>query len=311
VTRALSAGLVGAWVVALAAGQQTAPVYRATADAVTVPVTVRDKNRPIAGLTAADFSLLDNGVEQMIAVASIASVPIDVTLVMDTSGSVGGRALDQFKLDVQAISDLLETRDRVRLITFAADAADVFNLQPAGTRLPLSGVTSGGITALYDALAGALIAVSTNERPQLVMAFSDGFDTTSFLDATRLAALAAVSNASLYVVLVNSSSTAEDSEISPSASSGRIIQRLGAYAGGPNLPALRIAAERTGGAVYDGPAGESLPTIFKKLLDEFRTGYVLTYSPTGVPRGGWHDISVRCHNSAYSVRARPGYDGRR
>jgi hypothetical protein len=34
----------------LLAGQQTVPTFRSITDAVTVPVEVRDKNRPIAGL---------------------------------------------------------------------------------------------------------------------------------------------------------------------------------------------------------------------------------------------------------------------
>ena len=51
--------------------------------------------------------------------------------------------------------------------------------------------------------------------------------------------------------------------------------------------------------------------LMPKLLADFRTGYVLTYIPTGVSRGGWHEIRVQSKNPAYTIRARDGYDGGR
>jgi VWFA-related protein len=300
------------WAAHVLSGQQTAPTFRATTDAVTVPVEVRDRNRPITGLRAEDFVLIDNGVPQSIGAVSIASVPIDVTLVLDTSGSVAGQALNQFKADVQTMSDLLSTSDRIRLLTFAATVSDVFGLRPAGGRLPLESISSGGLTALYNALAAALITVSTSDRPQLVLALSDGIDSVSFLDADHLASLAPLSSASLYVVLADSTASTEAQVIhNGPGDSALVFKTHGHYAGGPNRGALRTAAERTGGSVYDRLPGESLPAVFRKILDDFRTGYVLAYSPVGVSRTGWHDIQVHCRNSAYSVRARAGYDGGR
>jgi VWFA-related protein len=304
------AGLASA--VTLAAGQQTTPTFRAIADAVTVPVSVREKNQPVAGLTARDFELTDNGVRQEVATASIASVPIDVTLILDTSGSVEGPALAQFKRDVQTMSDLLETVDQIRLITFSDTVSDVFGLKPAGTRLPVDAITAGGLTQFYTALAAAMVAVSTNERPQLMLAFTDGHDSQSFEGADRVAALAVSSNAALDIVLADSTSTLEQGTVRANLKgTGEVYTSHGAFAGGPNRGALRTAVQRTGGTLYERPAGESLPAIFQKLLNDFRTGYVLAYSPAGVSRGGWHDIQVHCRNPAYAVRARAGYDGGR
>jgi hypothetical protein len=57
--------------------------------------------------------------------------------VLDTSGSLRGAALEQLKADIQKLSDLLQASDRIRLITFNANAVDAFGLQPGGARLPL------------------------------------------------------------------------------------------------------------------------------------------------------------------------------
>lgn len=292
----------------VAAGQQS--VFRSTVDAVSVPVSVRDKNRPVAGLKASDFDLLDNGVAQEITSTLLEALPVDVTLVLDLSGSVTGRALTQLKDDVQKMGDLLHMNDRVRLITFAGDARDAFGLQPGGARLPLDDLVSGGVTSLYGALAAALIAFPATDRPQLIFALSDGLDSGSFLDADRIVSLARLSSASLYVALVPSSDSSENSVTRLKPGGAAISWRsMGPYVGGPNRSALRDAAARTGGTVYDDPPEKSVPAIFAKVLEEFRTNYVLRYTLQGVPRGGWHTLTIKTRDSRYTVRARPGYDG--
>jgi len=297
--------------VTAASGQQAAPSFRATAEGVAVLVVVHDKAQPVTGLTEADFELTDNGVRQAVAAASLAAVPLDVTIVLDTSGSVEGPALAQFKTDVQAMNDLLAKGDRIRLICFADAVSDVFGLQAASTKLPVDAITGGGVTQLYTALASALVMTSGIDRPQLVLAFTDGRDSESYADADRVLSLTPFSAGSIYLVLSDSTSSSEMRESDLKSARGVIYSAHGAFAGGPNRSALRALVERTGGTLYERPAGEALLTIFQKLLADFRTGYLLTYIPTGVSRGGRHEIRVQSQNPAYTIRARDGYDGGR
>ena len=81
------------------------------------------------------------------------------------------------------------------------------------------------------------------------------------------------------------------------------------YDGGPNRRVLQEAVARNGGALYEKPAGTRLPALFRQVLDDFRTSYVLSYTPRGVTSKGWHEVAVRTKNSRYTVRARKGYDG--
>ena len=46
---------------------QQSATFKATVDAVTVDVSVRDGTKVVSNLTAGDFTLLDNGVPQQIA----------------------------------------------------------------------------------------------------------------------------------------------------------------------------------------------------------------------------------------------------
>ena len=51
-------------------------------------VVVTQRNRPLAGLTAADFVLLDGGVRRDIRLIPLEDLPVSVLFVMDLSESV-------------------------------------------------------------------------------------------------------------------------------------------------------------------------------------------------------------------------------
>lgn len=54
---------------------QQVPIFRATADIVQIDVSVLDRDRqPVHGLTAADFTVLEGGIEQPI----VAFAPVDL-----------------------------------------------------------------------------------------------------------------------------------------------------------------------------------------------------------------------------------------
>jgi VWFA-related protein len=62
---------------AIASGHaQQVPVFRATADIVQIDVSVLDRNRqPVHGLTAADFTVLDSGIEQPVVAFAAVDLP--------------------------------------------------------------------------------------------------------------------------------------------------------------------------------------------------------------------------------------------
>jgi VWFA-related protein len=328
------------WTSVLAGSAQQQPTFRSTASSIVVPVSVTDKNAPVARLTAADFQVFDNDVAQDAMLATVDRLPIDVAILMDTSGSLDGRALDQIKVDVQQMSDLLQPNDRVRVVTFGRASTDVFGLQPGGARVPVDRIEAGGATSVYDALATALVAFPYVDRPQVIFAVTDGRDNSSFLDADRIVALAEHSSSLLFVALVSPTAgartdgkieafdpRAEQSTVMiqtpastgaglfgnllvPNSGSTTTVSRyMGLFYGGPNKPALSAAAAATGGAVFDDPSGATIPQRFRHVLDDFRASYLLSYTPRGVVPAGWHAITVKVKNPRYTVRTRKGYDG--
>ena len=113
--------------VAIAAAGAQQPVFRSAVDSVVVDVSVFDGRRPVANLTPADFEVLDNGVAQTIIDATYEVAPIDVTLLLDVSGSVEGQ---QLRTLVRAASDVGR---RLRPADRAAAALHRPGRRPRGT----------------------------------------------------------------------------------------------------------------------------------------------------------------------------------
>jgi len=312
-------------------GQQTA--FRAGVDVVVVPVSVSDRNRPVRGLTASDFQLLDNGVSQEVTVTAIEHLPVDVTLVIDASASVMGKTLDDVKADLQQMGDILQPADRVRVVSIANSASEVVSQRPGGSVLPVDRIVGGGTTALYDGLVASLVAYPFADRPQLVFAVTDGRDNSSFLDADRLVALARTSSAVLSIALVGTivpSAQANrieavdpgvnerslvvvptSNQLGEGSLSATIARSVGPYRGEPNVTALKAAATSTGGLVYTNASSAEIPMLFRRVMDDLRAAYVLTYVPKGVVAPGWHAITVHTKDASQTVRARSGYQARR
>ncbi len=75
-----------------------------------------------------------------------------------------------------------------------------------------------------------------------------------------------------------------------------------------SLPSpLTYVTEQTGGRLFEPGSARELPALFAQILSEFRSRYVLSYSPRGVAPTIWHRIDVRVRNRHASVKARAGY----
>ena len=51
----------------------------------------------------------------------------------------------------------------------------------------------------------------------------------------------------------------------------------------------------------------NLQEVFKEILEEVKTRYLLTYQPSGVAKEGWHEIEVKLKKRRGDIRARRGY----
>ena len=269
---------------------QTLLTFRATTTVVSVPASVQCGRFPAPGLTAADFEVLDEGVRQRIESMSTESVPIDVTLAIDTSSSVIAD-FPAFKLEVQRFAAMLRPVDRLRVVSFATGVYEVAPMRAATSDLNLDALVPGGWTSSNDGLIYALLWPTDPDRQHLVIALTDGIDSHSTLGAATLVEIASRVRAVFHVVLV--------AGVGVPASQWERGAR----------DAVVDVATQSGGAVHElGRASSD----FKRIFDDFRASYVLRYMPEGVARDGWHDLSVKLlvrDASRCTIRARRGYWG--
>ena len=267
----------------IAAGQ----TFRAETHAVVVEVAVFDDDRVVTGLTAADFEVRDNGVRQKVSDVDFNTLPLDLRLVFDVSGSITPDQLEWYARAMHRVAARLESRDRCEIIAFNARIADLASRQHPPITIDLSRRAGREGTAFFDAVSMALVTVPSLDRRQVAIVLSDARDNESFFDEMTMIDIARRTDAVVYTVLPDSTS-------SPALSSSR-LQAVSMLTGGRLIRLM-----------HDAAVGDALITA----LDEFRQSYVLRYTPTGVPVDGWHRLEVKVRDRNYRVRAKSGYFGR-
>jgi Ca-activated chloride channel family protein len=307
--RGAGQSMVFAVVLALAidvayAQDQPAPLFRTRADIVRVDVLATQGGRPIDNLKSEDFELFDNGVPQQAQLASIDDLEIDVVLAMDVSTSVRGALLGTLRDAAGALVGVLRPGDRAAVVTFANAVAIRTPLSPDHTSLlrALEQVDARGSTSLIDAAYTGLAVTHGNERPTLLLVFSDGFDTSSWLTPKPVVTLARRTSVVVdAIVVANRRLRAERrrSEAEAAAQAPAADEDVGRF--------LVDLTDATGGRVIEGAGGSRLSSAFVDALKAFRTRYQLTYTPAGVDQPGYHTVDVRVKRPGATVRARPGY----
>lgn len=202
-------------------------VVRVDTQLVSVPAVVTDASgRPLSGLKADNFRLVEDGQAQTIANFGTTETPFEIALLLDTSGST--------RDDVALIRDAansfigaLRPGDRVGIVSFNtaqtvnAPIAAVEVLSPlTGDRGELRkaienlGASSG--TPYYDALQRVVDSIF-REPPseevrgrRAVVALTDGVDSSSNSDFATAKAALARAGVACYFVQINTEDFVED-----------------------------------------------------------------------------------------------------
>jgi VWFA-related protein len=265
----------------LATGQPPqAPTFSARIEAVRVDVLVTREGRPLLGLGPGDFEVWDNGARQQVDMAAFEQVPLNLILAFDVSASVDGQPLDRLRSAGRAVLDGLKPADRAALVTFSHVVAQRSPLTAdlAALRATLDRTRALGSTSLYDGTYAGLALGEADAGRGVMVLFSDGLDTASWLSPDAVLDAARGTDIVVYGVATR-------------ASRGH--------------PFLKNLTDSTGGSLFPAEATMDLRAVFLEILDEFRHRYLVSYTPRGVPREGWHRLDVRVRGG--TVRARPGY----
>jgi VWFA-related protein len=290
--------------IALAGALQTAQ-FRVGVDAVRVDALVVDGAKPVIGLSAEDFEVRDSGVAQTIESVAISDVPISMMIALDTSASVAGRTLQELKEGVTEAVAELRTADRAALISFSSDVRLTMDWGSNTAVVPnaLSRLRASGGTSLWDATFAAL--TFSDETPvvrRLVLVFSDGDDTSSWLSRNSVIEKAKRTDAVVYAVEIRN----------PIVRPLRTLQNRSGVESFKNAPYedglfLEALSGMTGGTWFRITDATELRKAFARVLTEFRTRYLITYTAHGVDQSGWHPLEVKLKTKKGKVTARRGY----
>jgi len=256
--------------------------FKSRVEAVRVDALVTDHGRPIRGLGAADFEVFDEGVPQQVDLVSFEQIPLNVILTLDMSDSVAGERLDRLKDAGRSALATLEQGDQAALVTFSHAVAvrAPLSSDASAVRQALDEAAGAGETSLVDGVFTGMMIGESDAGRALQIVFSDGLDTSSWLTPAAVLDAAKRSDVVVYAVAVKSAVKPEF---------------------------LRDLTSFSGGRLYELEKTADLSATFKAIIDEFRHRYLVSYTPRGVAKEGWHRLDVRVKRKGADVKARPGY----
>jgi Ca-activated chloride channel family protein len=262
---------------------------------VNIFVNVTDRNGAlVGGLTRADFAVFEDGRPQQIAIFEKQSeVPLNLTLAIDTSGSVQKDMGEEAAAGRRFAHDILRPQDQMSVLQFATTVRE---LTPFTNRLGaidrgLGELRGDWATALYDAICFGSERLGKREGRKVLIVISDGDDTAK--SSTYAQALeAALRNEVMIYSLI---------DVPIAASAGRDT-------GGEH--ALITLSEQTGGKHFYVEEG-GLDKAFAQVSEDLRTQYLIGYYPRHQDPGtDFHRVVVTVPRAAadeFNVRNKAGY----
>ncbi len=235
--------------------------------------------------TAPDFTLAENGVtvDDYHAATAAESVPVRVVLVLDTSGSMAGKAWSDAQRAAAAFLTALGPDVPVSVISFNERAVErvAFTTDRTATVAELAKLKPAKETALYDAVVSAVrrLPAKGGER-RLIVLLSDGGDTVSATSFNSAMSALKRSGVPLYAVALNTDEQ--------------------------NPQALKLLAARSGGRLVPAAKSEELAPLFTGIAEEIIGTYEVKYTSLR-PRTKDVELDVNASTRASSAEAHVSY----
>ena len=277
--------------IGLAAQQPQGPTFKAGTQVVSLFVTVQDaQKRLVPDLTQQDFDVADNEKPQSITYFDNSIHPINVVVMLDTSGSMTltidllKRAAEQFlirllpddKAKVGAFNDKIQmgahfSNNRDQLVSEVRD------------------LDYGNGTRLWDAVGASLDELKNLDGRRVILVFTDGDDTASKTSLGRVIERARADEVMIYAIGLES----------------RYFDGVRMVRSKPDS-GLRKIADETGGGYFELTRADDLAPTFTKVAQELHSQYVIGFTPTLLDNKV-HKLTVKMKQGGLVARARRSY----
>lgn len=305
--RARCAAVLGcvAAVVQVATAQ---PVFKAGVDLVTVAATVsgRDRTAPESPLTAADFTVRENGELHKVEVLTRERRPVSLAIVLDSSGSMDMDLRKSLGMDaVRRAIAILEPGDEVCVVLFAQQAEVVLPWSPIEKMPPLNWSTwkPFGWSSLLDGVRVAVSMFDRSSNPnRAALIVSDGFENSSRVSLSQVVRSREQSEVVAYGLAIARNLARRR----PMAAAGQ-SESAAIGLGAPPDDYLQELVDGTGGTLSHIQDASELERSINRIAEEWRNQYVIGYVPSKAPDGRYRRIKVDVERRGLSVRHRQGY----
>src|SRR5262245_23848361 len=276
---------------ALVSGQQP-PMFKTGTQVVSLFVTVADpQKRLVPDLTQDEFQVFDNEKPQPIVFFDNSIHPINVVVMLDTSGSMT-LTIDLLKQAAEQFVIRLLPEDKARIGAFN-DKIQI-NAKWSNNRdqlvTDIKDLDYGNGTRLWDAVGAALDELKEVDGRRVILVFTDGDDTESkSMNLTRVIDRARTDEVMIYAIGLESDYFNGQTRVRSKPDSG-----------------LRRVADETGGGYFELKKTSELAPTFTKVAQELHSQYVIGFTPTQLDNRV-HKLAVKMKQPGMTARARRSY----
>ena len=274
---------------------------------VRLPVTVTQKKNLITGLTRGDFLVFEDGIQQEVTFFSDEKTnpPVFVGVLMDTSPSTAGKigfSKEAAKNFIYTVTRL--RKDKAAFMTFDheivlwQDFTDKLDLLDRAVDKVKK---TGSQTALYDAVWQFSDEKLRNvPGRRVIVVITDGDDTFSRAELKDAVDIAQRTETTIFGI----STKAGFLGTVPGVEAGTVKDKGDKF--------LTQLCEETGGQAFFTGDMLALEKAFKKISDELRSQYIITYKPADQSYDGRNrKIDVRLTDKEkggkYEIRTKKSY----
>jgi Ca-activated chloride channel family protein len=282
-------------------GRQDPQIFRSNVDVVSLNVTVVDtENHYVTDLAESDFSVFEDGAKQDLIYFNRSSLPIALSLLIDTSASMENR-LQIAQEAAIGFAKKLRPQDFAQVVDFDSrvEITQDFTNSVPNLERAIRSTVAGGSTSLHNAiyislkeLAKLKAKTQDDVRRRAIVVLSDGEDTSSLVTYEEVLDLAKRSETALYTIGLQPREA-------PTSKGFREAEFV-----------LRQLAQQTGGRAFFITRVEDLKDVYGQISDELSSQYTVGYASKNSRRdGAWRRVVVQIARAGAVARTKRGYYG--
>lgn len=315
---------------------------------VTTPLVVWDARAEfVYDLAREEVTLLDNGVPQQLRSFELATEPVSLVVLVDTSQRVKPLLERVRECGILITSNILGQFGEAALLTFDSFVtqrqeftSDSDELLRAFEKIPAGGTDSRLADGLDQAVR--LLAQRPQGRRRVILVISEALDKGSSTPLGVPLRLAQLNEITVYTISLSALEAElrrrpEETPVKPSPYPPGVFTRPGTP-GQPQTPTtvaqeqyaradilsavamlvrtlrdtagndvLEVYAQGTGGLSHSTFGRAALEDVLTRIGQDLHSQYLITYTPSNRDQNGYHKIEIRLGRPGLGARHRPGY----